>query len=112
MITVTHFQNKIIIEGHANYAPHGQDIVCSAVSTLAQTLIAAVEELTEDGCTAEIEPGKIIMGFRCLSEQTKLLIDAFFVGIKMIADTYPQNVQVQAWNTLKAMVEKEQACIS
>lgn len=94
MITITHLPDRIIIEGHANYAQHGQDIVCSAVSTLAQTLAESVQKLTNDEFTAEIEPGKMIMGFRCLSEQTKLLIDAFFVGIKMIADTYPQHVQM------------------
>ena len=94
MITITHLPDRIIIEGHANYAPHGQDIVCSAVSALAQTLIASVEELTDSECPAEIEPGKIIMGLGNLSEQAMLLVSSFFVGIKMIADTYPQHVQM------------------
>ena len=34
MITITKEGYKITVEGHAGYAPHGQDIVCSAVSTL------------------------------------------------------------------------------
>ncbi len=28
----------ITVQGHANYAPKGSDIVCSAISTLYQTL--------------------------------------------------------------------------
>ncbi len=94
MITVTRKGYDIIIEGHANFAPHGQDIVCSAVSTLAQTLIASVGELTESEYTAHMEPGNIVVGFRDVSERTKLLIDSFFVGVDMIASTYPKHVQI------------------
>jgi|GEM_PF-3237346 len=48
MITVTIGDGRIMILGHSGYAPPGEDIVCSAVSALVQTLITSIEELTED----------------------------------------------------------------
>ena len=43
MIKVTITNNKISVIGHAEYAPHGQDIICAAVSALLQTFIMSVE---------------------------------------------------------------------
>jgi len=37
MITIKITDNSIEIEGHADYAEHGSDIVCSAVSAVLQT---------------------------------------------------------------------------
>ena len=38
MIVVSHNDGEIKIEGHAEYAPEGQDIVCAGVSELTQSL--------------------------------------------------------------------------
>ena len=94
MIEVKRLKSGILVKGHANYAPHGQDIVCSAVSTLVQTLIQSVEELTTDKITYDMKPGTVIIKFWCLSDQSKVLIDAFFVGIKGIAEAHPDNVRL------------------
>ena len=96
MIIVEHCKDNINIKikGHANYAPIGQDIVCSAVSVLVQTLIQSVEELTADKIEYSMQPGTVDIKFWCLSEQSKVLIDAFFIGIKGIAEAYPDNVKL------------------
>ena len=94
MTTVTRFSDRLTIEGHSGYAPIGQDIVCSAVSVLAQTLIQSVEELTTDKITYNMQPGTVDIKFWCLSDQSKVLIDAFFIGVKGIAAAYPDNVKV------------------
>jgi uncharacterized protein YsxB (DUF464 family) len=96
MIEVKRGCNSISIRGHAGYAPHGQDIVCAAVSTLVQTFIASVEELTADEITAHRnEQGQIqTIQFGHLSERAQVLLDALFVGIQMVADTFPANVRI------------------
>ena len=94
MIIVEQSKDNITIKGHANYAPIGQDIVCSAVSVLVQTLIQSVEELTADKIEYSMQPGTVDIKFWCLSEQLKVLIDAFFIGIKGIAEAYPDNVKL------------------
>ena len=100
MIEVSRFEGGITIKGHAEYAKYGEDIVCAAVSTLAQTLIASIEALTEDTIQYDIQPGWVDIRYRKLSANAQLLISSFFVGLTLIANEYPANVQiVQAWKT-------------
>lgn len=94
MIVVTHRKDGITIKGHANYARPGKDIVCAAVSTLVQTLIQSVEELTADQIEYNMAPGAVSIKFWCLSDQSKVLVNAFFIGVKGIAAAHPENVSV------------------
>ena len=93
MTTITRTADGITIAGHAGYAKAGQDIVCAGISTLAQTLIASIEELTEDKITYHISPGTVDIKHGNLSEQAQLLVNSFFVGVELIANTYPENVR-------------------
>lgn len=94
MIEVQRRKDGIEITGHAHYAPHGQDIVCAAVSTLAQNLIASIEALTVDEIEYVIQSGTIVINHGNLSEAAWLLVDSFFVGCRLVADSYPDNVKV------------------
>ena len=94
MIVIQHKNDKITITGHANYAPIGQDIVCAGVSTLVQTLIQSVEELTADKIEYSMSPGRVDIKFWCLSDLTKGLVNAFFIGVKLIESDYPDNVKL------------------
>lgn len=42
-------EGKIVLDadGHANYAPHGQDIVCASVSAILQTAVLGLEAIAE-----------------------------------------------------------------
>lgn len=94
MITITHSRGCIRVEGHAGYAEPGKDIVCAAVSALVQTFTASVEELTTDEIECEFGAGKALIQYGDLSANAQLLVDSFFVGCRMVADSYPENVQL------------------
>ena len=94
MIVVNHHSNGITMSGHAGYAEPGQDIVCAGVSALVQTLIQSLEELTADKIQYSMQPGTVDIKFGNLSEQAQLLVDSFFVGLRLIADEYPENVAI------------------
>lgn len=94
MIVVAGYKDRITVKGHANYAEPGKDIVCASVSILTQTLIKSIEDLTTDKIHYGISPGLVDINFKTLSNETKTLIKSFFVGVKAIAETYPQNVKV------------------
>jgi uncharacterized protein YsxB (DUF464 family) len=96
LISIRREDGYITIKGHAGYAPIGQDIVCAAVSALVQTFLVSVEELTADEITAHRnEQGQIeTIQYRKLSEGAQLLLASFFVGIRMIADSYPSNIEL------------------
>lgn len=94
MITVNRYSDRITVEGHANFAAYGQDIVCAGVSTLVQTLIQSVEELTTDKIQYDMQPGTVDIKFWSLSDLTKVLVDSFFIGIEQIISEYPDYVEL------------------
>ena len=80
-------------EGHAGYAPAGQDIVCAAVSCLMQTLAysAAEDEHTssciyqgEEGPVLNVEAGDSVL----MRDNFELVAD----GLDLLAEQYPENV--------------------
>ena len=94
MITVNRYSDRITVTGHANYAACGEDIVCAGVSTLVQTLIQSVEELTTDKIQYDMQPGTVDIKFWSLSDLAKVLVDSFFIGIELIISEYPDNVKL------------------
>lgn len=80
-------------EGHAGYAPAGQDIVCAAVSCLMQTLAysAAEDEKTssciyqgKEGPVVSVEAGDSVL----MRDKFELVAD----GLDLLAEQYPENV--------------------
>ena len=47
------------VNGHAGFAPDGQDIICSAVSTLTMVAINGLEEHLQREVTYEISDGHL-----------------------------------------------------
>lgn len=94
MIVVYAQQGRIAVTGHAGHGPPGHDLVCAAVSTLVQTLVSTIGELTDDKVKSDIRPGKVVVEYRDLSARGRLLIDSFFVGINGVAGAYPECVKI------------------
>lgn len=88
MIAVSVRRDKITIDGHAGYAKAGNDIICAAVSALAQGLIHSLMALTEDEITYTAAEGHIDIYYKNLSEQGRLLVDSFFIAVSDIQATY------------------------
>lgn len=84
----------LTVSGHAEYAAKGNDIVCAAVSTLAQTLIQSIEELTETEIEYVIQSGWIDIKHGILSERASVLIESFFIGVSMVSGEFPDCVQI------------------
>ena len=95
MIVVCVRKDGITVNGHANYAETGKDIVCAGVTALTQTLIRALEDLTRDEIQYEISPGRADIRYGNLSEEGKLLVDSFFIGVCQIADEFPDHVRIE-----------------
>ena len=94
MVEVKHRCGCIEVNGHAGYAEYGQDIVCAAISALTQVFVASVEELTEDNIKYDMGAGNAFIEYENLTERAQVLLDSFLLGISMIAEDYPDNVQL------------------
>ena len=94
MIEIRQDGNRISIEGHAEYAEPGRDIVCAAISTLTQVLIASVEELTAADIKHAVTSGYTVIDIKESTERAQVLLDSFFIGCQMVAEQYPEYVRV------------------
>ena len=93
MIDITVQPDKITVSGHAEYAEHGKDIVCAAISTLSQVFVASVEELTAAQIKTAQTGGYMEIVIEESTERAQVLLDSFLLGCRMIADQYPDNVR-------------------
>lgn len=95
MIVVSVTSNRVTVEGHAKYEKCGKDIVCAAVSVLANNLVNSLIRLTDDKIEYKRNLGLLDIEFKNLSEFGKLLIDSFFVGICDIKKEYPSYIEIK-----------------
>ena len=83
-----------MVSGHAGYAEAGKDIVCAGVTALVQGLIKSIEDLTSDQIQYDITPGRADIYYKNLSEAGQLLVDSFFLGVRLIADEFPEHINL------------------
>lgn len=77
-------ENGIRMNGHACRRINGQDIVCAAVSALTCNLINSLNHLTDIKIRAETSSGSTVIQWDKMTEQGKLLIDSWFLGMTAI----------------------------
>ena len=94
MIAVSVRKDGIEIHGHAGYAETGKDIVCAGMTALTQTLVRSMQGLTKDKIEYEVSPGRADIHYKDLSEEGKLLVDSFFLGICSIEQDFPEHVKI------------------
>lgn len=94
MIHVTITPVSLSVQGHAGYNP-GNDIVCSAVSALVQTFEASAREFTTDEIISSLADGDAVVAWpRAPTAELSLLIDSLYLGLCMMAESFPENITV------------------
>lgn len=110
MIEIVVFRKKggvvaFEVSGHANYAKKGSDIVCAAVSVLAQTAVGAMQEIVGD-CEYEIKQDGYL---RCaipgnigeqLKEKAQLILETMVIGFYQIEMEYKKFVSIRVKEVL------------
>ena len=79
------------MEGHAEYAEEGEDIICAAVSALALNYFNSVETFTEDEFEGGAGQENMQFEFRFTSEispESKLLMNSLILGLRNIEKDY------------------------
>ena len=81
---------RVIISGHANYAPHGEDIVCASVSTLFYSLLGYLRTVSK----SRLKVVKIQSGYAEIT--CDITCEEFLrmtcIGILQVCEQYPQCV--------------------
>jgi uncharacterized protein YsxB (DUF464 family) len=102
MINIT-FKPKTLeleIQGHAGQGKKGEDIVCSAISTLFYTLGQALidsEEMLEDKLTFKDEDGAGYLSCKPKEEYKGNIVRSYWTileGFRLVAENYKKNVKL------------------
>lgn len=109
MITARFYQKPsqgsihMTLKGHANAAPKGQDLVCSAATMLAYTVAQAVQFMEEQGQLRKkpkisIREGEATIIATPTEEGYAMCLHTFWVaqcGIHVLRHNYPQHIELE-----------------
>lgn len=87
------------VKGHAGYDDYGKDIVCAAISVLAQTGIFSLKKICnldfhfsmEDGYLEVVIPREIDEDIR---RDVSIVLDTILIGIESIRESYPDYITI------------------
>ncbi len=85
----------ILVEGHANYARYGYDIVCSAVSALFQTMLLSIQYVGFQDIVKKSNKDRQKVIIVNPTREVEWFILYFFIGVQEIAKSYSKYVVVQ-----------------
>lgn len=93
------------ILGHANYKPHGEDIICSAVSILGYTILRSLVDvcgIEESEISYNIDEKIGLLDVTIpqdldyeILEKTQIVLNTFVVGIKSLVESYPKYISLK-----------------
>ena len=89
-------EHSLTMEGHANYADHGDDIVCAGASSIVFALLGWLENNGQDQefNSCEVESGNV----RIYCEggaRTAAAFEMTVIGLAQLADSYPDHVAIE-----------------
>jgi uncharacterized protein len=91
---------SIEVEGHSLSGKKGEDIVCSAVSALSQTVVIGLARLTEIDQSLIIRDGYLRSEFETGSlnernrDRAKVILEMLCIGVLEIIKSYPGTVEI------------------
>ena len=103
MLRVRQENHRLYGIGHAGWGPPGEDLVCAAASILTAALGENVKLLAQKGIVtrpvADLSPGLAEIG--CIpvpgrENRVKALYDSFLVGFRLLEESWPDYVKVEA----------------
>lgn len=81
--------HQVELQGHANFAPHGNDILCAGVSVLYITTFNELEHEPKILSEPDVE-----MFIVKPSIKNDILVEMLLHGIQYVAEKYPDYVRV------------------
>jgi len=81
--------------GHANTAPHGQDIVCAGVAALTQTAVLGLQQHLEREIRLNVASGKLTVELlKPPDALSGAILETMLLGLTEIAKLSPRSVRI------------------
>ncbi|GAA5414416.1 ribosomal-processing cysteine protease Prp [Ureaplasma ceti] len=96
MIKIKFYKNGLVVSGHANYAPHGQDIVCAGVSAIT---MGAINWFVEEDVEIVVEEGYLSLRLLHQSQANLYLLELLQTQLSALNhEEYSQYISFQEIN--------------
>ncbi|MFA6675520.1 MAG: ribosomal-processing cysteine protease Prp [Bacilli bacterium] len=82
------------VKGHANSAPHGQDLVCAAVSAVVTGGFNAIQDLTKNHLTLR-EGYASLEATEPLSRHDEVVVETIIASLKTIAESHQEFIEIK-----------------
>lgn len=88
-----------IVKGHAGFASHGKDIVCSAVSVLTQTAVLGLAQFAGIKVDYHVNKGDL----KCILPknitkiqmvQAQAILQTMYIGLKSVKENYSNFIRI------------------
>ncbi len=81
------------VQGHADSGPHGQDLVCAAVSVLVQTALKSLVEvagISENALVYTLDEGHVRLEYTeaLRSERAQVILESLLCGLRGVEGAY------------------------
>ena len=88
--------HSLVMDGHAEYAGHGEDIVCAGASAIVCSLLGWLENNSEDlsYCDYVAESGKVRIDCEG-GERTAAVFEMTAIGLLQIEDSYKDHLEIE-----------------
>lgn len=87
----------LAIDGHAQYAQTGEDIVCAGVTSAVQLTANGITEVVKADATVDVEDNLIRIRVTTGSPAAAFrMMEALRLHLEILQQQYPQNIQVTA----------------
>lgn len=92
-------RSRITLNGHAEYAEYGKDIVCATATALMYTLAAMCERILDkngqaDRLSAEFKSGRICVAYRGKSKRIAAAFKQTALGLEIIEKNFPKFLRI------------------
>lgn len=94
MITINVKKDQIIINGHANFAEYGKDIVCAAVSSIVTTTVNAILRIDSEAITYS-ESSNLEIIIKKHTETIDILITNMIELLEELQMQYGKNIKIK-----------------
>jgi len=83
------------VTGHANTAPHGQDIVCAGISALTQTAVLGIDRQLKRKVQVKVASGHLSMNLLDNPDAlTNAILETMLIGLTEIGNQNPKSVRI------------------
>lgn len=86
---------SLSISGHANAGDYGNDLVCAGVSSISIGLANALDKLTQNLCTINIDENLVSIEVLDSDVSIQMILQTGIIQLQTIEEQFPKNIKIK-----------------